>query len=286
MTKKALTVPEILNRKFSKNKLSMITCYDHAFAKIINETDIDTVLVGDSVAMVMHGHSDTLSATVDMIVSHTRSVVKGMPHKFIVSDMPFLATRKGKSTAVEIAGQLLQAGAQAVKIEGIQDQKNIVKHIIRSGIPVMGHIGLTPQFVHSMGGMKVQGKTSSDRDRILEEAIAFEKSGAFSLVLECIPSDLAKTITETISIPTIGIGAGPDTDGQVLVLQDLLGFRPDFKPKFLRNYLNGFDLIKDAVNHFHEEVQSQQYPTQNESYTISKNSSPEKRGKLESSANN
>ncbi|MBC7691497.1 MAG: 3-methyl-2-oxobutanoate hydroxymethyltransferase [Methylotenera sp.] len=266
-----LTVPEFTARKnkqgAEKLKISMLTCYDSSFAKIVNESSIDCILVGDSSAMVMHGHSSTVHATTKMIATHVSAVARGAPDKFIIGDLPFLSIRKDLKSSVEACKKLIQAGAHAVKMEGIQGNAELVHHLVHSGVPVMGHLGLTPQFVHQLGGMKVQGKSIEAAEQILRDARAFEQAGAFALVLECVPSDVARKITAALTIPTIGIGAGPDTDGQVLVLHDLLGFDPTFKPKFLRRYLNGHELMLSAFERFHTDVQSGTFPTPEESYT-------------------
>jgi 3-methyl-2-oxobutanoate hydroxymethyltransferase len=264
---KMITVPEFQKRKLAKQKISMITCYDTSFARILNESPIDVLLIGDSSSMVMHGFDSTIHATVDMITAHVASVARGAPQKFIVADMPFLSNRKGIEHALNAADAFLKAGAHAIKIEGILGNESLITHITQSGIPVMGHLGLTPQFVNAFGGMKVQATTPEAKDRLLNESKLFEKCGAFSLVLECVPHDIAATITRGISIPTIGIGAGSDTDGQVLVLQDLLGFNPGFKPKFLRQYLNGFELFQNAFVQFHNDVTSGSFPSEKEHYS-------------------
>lgn len=262
-----ITVPEFKKRKTEQQKMSMMTCYDHAFAQILNTSPIDILLVGDSSSMVMHGHNSTIHATVPMIAQHVAAVSKGAPDKFIVGDMPFLSTRKGLKTGVEAAEAFLKAGAHAVKIEGIQGNEELVRHLVESGIPVMGHLGLTPQFVNAFGGMKVQAKTAEEQDLLLNDGKRFEDAGAFSLVLECVPTSIATTMTERLSIPTIGIGAGPHVDGQVLVLHDLLGFNPNFKPKFLRQYLNGHELFSKAFEQYHQDVTSGEFPQPKESYS-------------------
>ena len=262
-----ITVPEFFKRKQKKQKISMITCYDSSFASIVNASPIDIILVGDSSAMVMHGFNSTIHATAEMIESHVAGVARTATDKFIVADMPFLSNRHGTSHATEIAGRFLKAGAHAVKIEGIQGNEEIVKHLVGSGIPVMGHLGLTPQFVNQLGGMKVQATSAEAQELLLKDAKTFQDAGAFSLVLECVPNKIAKTATDLLNIATIGIGAGLDVDGQVLVLQDLLGFNPNFKPKFLRQYLNGYELFKSAFEEFHEDVTAQKFPNEKESYS-------------------
>jgi 3-methyl-2-oxobutanoate hydroxymethyltransferase len=262
-----LTVPEFAKRKKNQEKISMITCYDSSFARILAESPIDVLLVGDSSSMVMQGEDSTIQATPESIAFFTRSVARGSGgRKFLVADMPFLSTRKGLRHAVICAETLLKAGAHSIKIEGVRGNEKLIHHLVESGIPVMAHLGLTPQFVNAFGGMKVQAKTPNEQERLLEESRMAERCGAFALVLECVPSGIANRITRELSIPTIGIGAGPGTDGQVLVLQDMLGFNPEFRPKFLRTYLDGKSLILDAFASFHEDVKTLQFPTEQESY--------------------
>ena len=261
-----ITVPEFYKRKIAKKKISMITCYDSSFATIVNDSPIDVILIGDSSAMVMHGFSSTVNADANMIETHVAAVARTAKNKFIVADMPFLSNRSGIISATKIAGSFIRAGAHAVKIEGIRGNEEIVKHLVETWIPVMGHLGLTPQFVNQFGGMKVQATSIKAQEMLLTDAKAFEDAGAFSLVLECVPNKIAKTVTDLLQIPTIGIGAGVGTDGQVLVLQDLLGFSPSFKPKFLRQYLNGYELFKSAFEQFHLDVTEETFPNEKESY--------------------
>ncbi|MBU6154653.1 MAG: 3-methyl-2-oxobutanoate hydroxymethyltransferase [Bdellovibrionales bacterium] len=262
-----LTVPEFAKRKKQKEKITMITCYDASFARILSESPIEVLLIGDSSSMVMQGEDSTIQASPESMVFFTKSVANGTKgRKFLVSDMPFLSTRKGLRFAVDCAETLLKAGAHAVKIEGILGNEKLVSHLVESGIPVMGHLGLTPQFVNAFGGMKVQARSPEDQERLQAQARQFQDYGAFAVVLECIPSAIASKITNDLSIPTIGIGAGSGVDGQVLVLQDMLGFNPEFKPKFLRTYLDGKSLFIDAFHSFHEEVKSAHFPNEQESY--------------------
>jgi 3-methyl-2-oxobutanoate hydroxymethyltransferase len=253
-------------RKKQQKKISMVTCYDFWSAQIIEESEIDCVLVGDSVAMIMHGFSNTIPATTKMIASHVESVCRGAPNKFIVADMPFLSVRAGIADAVRAVDTLLKAGAQAVKIEGIEGHKEIIQHIVQSGVPVMGHLGLTPQSIHQLSGFRVQGKQDSEAKRLLAHAQEVESAGCFAVVLECIPSSVASDITSNLTIPTIGIGAGSGTDGQVLVLHDLLDFTGKFQAKFLRKYLKGRELILQALNQYDGDVKSRRFPTDEESY--------------------
>lgn len=246
----------------------MVTCYDYWTANIINETKIDCILVGDSAAMVMHGYTNTIHATIEMMVMHVRAVAKGASHKFIIADMPFLSCKKGLKHAMTCAEQLLQAGAHAIKIEGVRGSERLIQHIVESGIPVMGHLGLTPQSVHQLGGFQIQGKNKESAEALKLDALTLEKLGCFALVLECIPAELAETITRQLHIPTIGIGAGIHVDGQVLVLQDLIGSNKNFKPKFLKQYLNTHELIHASVEQFHHEVKSEQYPGLEYSYNL------------------
>ncbi len=264
-----ITVPDFKKRKAAKQALSMITCYDSSFATLLADSPIDILLIGDSSAMVMHGYDSTIHSTVDAIAVHVAAVARGVRHKpkFIVADMPFLSTRKGLEYGVAAAEALLKAGAHAVKVEGIRGNESLVSHLVESGIPVMGHLGLTPQFVNAFGGMKVQATTPEQQDWLVQDAKTYEKCGAFSLVLECVPQTIATKTTSLLSIPTIGIGAGVNVDGQVLVLQDLLGFNPGFKPKFLRSYLNGYELFQDAFKKFHDDVTEKRFPSDQESYS-------------------
>jgi 3-methyl-2-oxobutanoate hydroxymethyltransferase len=262
-----ITVPDFKKRKELKKKLSMITCYDASFSRVLGESPIDILLIGDSSAMVMQGYDSTVHSSVESIAYHVASVARGCSTKFIVADLPFLSTRKSRDFGVEASEKLIKAGAHAVKIEGVRGNEDLIRHLTESGIPVMGHLGLTPQFVNAFGGMKVQAKTPEEQDVLLQDARKFEELGAFSLVLECVPSSIASKITSLLKIPTIGIGAGADVDGQVLVLQDLLGFNPNFKPKFLKTYLNGYELFQGAFSKFHEEVQGGVYPSDKESYS-------------------
>lgn len=245
--------------KKSNRKISMITCYDFWSAKIISQSTIDCILVGDSTAMVSHGYKSTLPASVDMMVTHISAVAKGAENKYIIGDMPFCSYRKGLEQTMVAAERIMQAGSHAIKLEGAVDL-NLIEHIVKSGIPVMGHLGLMPQSMHALGGYTVQGKNIDAAEKMIMEARMLQESGCFAIVLECIPYNVAREITESLAIPTIGIGAGPYTSGQVLVLQDLLGCQ-EFKPKFLKTYLDGFNLIKDALDQFDNEVKDIIFPS-------------------------
>lgn len=258
-----LNFPE---RKQAHDRLVMVTCYDYTMASIVADSDVDLILVGDSAAMVMHGNDSTLPIDVADMAAHVRAVKRGAPDKFIVADLPFLACRKGLQPAMEAVEALMKAGASAVKVEGIRGQEALIRHIVDSGVPVMGHLGLTPQSVNQLGGFRVQGRSDDDKARLKEEALACQAAGCFSLVLECVPESLAADITRSLDIVTIGIGAGKDTDGQVLVLQDLLGLSANFRPKFVRRYLDGRGLVLDALDQFARDVRDAEFPAAEERY--------------------
>lgn len=261
-----MRIQDFNTMKQNGEKITVITCYDYTFAKIIDQSDIPVVLVGDSAAMVMHGYDSTIPATTNMMAVHVAAVAKGASNKFIVGDMPFLSYRVGKTVSVSAIQQLMQAGAHAVKLEGAEGNCRLIEHVVASGVPVMGHLGLTPQSVHQLGGFRVQGREEVQAALLLKQAKQLEEAGCFSVVLECVPSALAATITKALSIPTIGIGAGADVDGQVLVLQDMLGMNQGFSPKFLKRYLSGFDLIQSALNEFSREVKSGIFPSKEHGY--------------------
>lgn len=261
------TIRELLAAKASGRKISMISCYDAFSANMVKDSDVDTILVGDSVAMVIHGYDSTVHATVDMIEAHVSAVSRAIANaKLIVGDVPFLANRKDLKTAMDCVERLMQAGAHAVKIEGVDGHLDIISHIVESGVPVMGHLGLTPQSIHQFGGFSVQAKEQAAADKLFEDALKLQEAGCFSIVLECVPASLAKRVTEALNIPTIGIGAGNVTDGQVLVYHDLLGLMGEFRPKFLKKYLSGTELAVNALNTFHQEVVEVVYPTEEYSY--------------------
>ncbi|MCP4177566.1 MAG: 3-methyl-2-oxobutanoate hydroxymethyltransferase [bacterium] len=253
-------------KKVNNEKISLITCYDYSFAEIINDTDIDCVLVGDSGSMVMHGYPTTVHATTDMMADMVSAVSKGAKDKFIIGDMPFLSYRSGLRKTMDCVDRLMKAGAHAVKLEGVEGNKKLIRHIIESGVPVMGHIGLTPQSVNAFGGYVVQGRDQENADRLIKEIKLLEELGCFGVVLECIPADLAEKMSKAVTIPTIGIGAGFNTDGQVLVLQDMLGMKKDLNMKFLRKYLNLYDEVKSAINKYNRDVKDVTFPNKNECF--------------------
>ena len=266
-----ITVPAIAKRKNSGKKITALTAYDYSFAKLLDSTPIDILLVGDSLGMVSQGHINTLSVTLEDIVYHTRCVNQGVERALVVADMPFMSYQVSAEQAVTNAGILIQqGGAAAVKLEGGERIINQVNAILKAGIPVMGHIGLTPQSVHQFGGYKVQGKNFLDSKQIKQDAKDLQKAGVFSLVLEGIPEELAKEITNDLKIPTIGIGAGSNCDGQILVTHDLLGLNPDFAPKFVKRYAHLSDVIQNAVIDFISEVQSEKFPGSEHAYNLKK----------------
>ncbi len=268
-----MNINDFLKMKQEAKAIKMITCYDYWSAKILAKTNVDCVLIGDSSAMVMHGFDSTVSADTSMIETHIKAVKKGINNKFIIGDMPFLSYRKTLPLAMESVEKLMKVGAHSIKLEGVFGNEDLIKHIIASGVPVMGHLGFTPQSINMFGNSIVQGKGEQASQQLIESAKILEDLGCFAIVLECISSSLAKTITDILSIPTIGIGAGSGTSGQVLVLQDLLGADPDFNPKFLKKYLNIHGLIKDAVNQYCSDVDSGIFPDVAHSYGVKQNAS-------------
>lgn len=261
------TVLDFAAAKHEGRRISMVTCYDAAFARLLEDSAVDCLLVGDSAAMVMHGHGDTLAATVELMALHTAAVRRGAPTRFLIADLPFLSFRKGVPAALDAVAALMRAGAQAVKLEGVDGHEDAIAAMVGSGVPVMGHLGLTPQSVNALAGYRVQGRSAGDAARLVEQAQRLERLGCFALVLECVPAALAAEVTKSLGVPTIGIGAGAACDGQVLVLQDLLGMSGGFRPKFLRTYLDGAGQIRDAVNRFDRDVKTGAFPTAAESYT-------------------
>lgn len=258
---------DFLRAKVEGRKLSMVTCYDYTFARLLSKSAIDGILVGDSAAMVMYGHPSTLSANVELMRLHTEAVARGAAGKFIVADMPFLSFRKGPIAALDAASILMIAGAQAVKLEGVDGHEDVIQRMVQSGIPVMGHVGLQPQSVHAYGGFRVQGRSDESSGNIVRQAAALEELGAFAIVLECMPANLAREISESLRIPTIGIGAGAGCDGQILVLQDLLGMNTDFRPKFARPFLDGARCVVETVACFDQAVKAGTFPAGEESYS-------------------
>jgi 3-methyl-2-oxobutanoate hydroxymethyltransferase len=258
---------DFLNAKLEGRPLSMVTCYDYTFARLLSKSAVNGILVGDSAAMVMHGYASTLSASVDLMRLHTEAVARGAGGKFIVADMPFLSFRKGPVAALDTAAILMTAGSHAVKLEGVDGHEDVIARIVQSGIPVMGHLGLQPQSVHAYGGFRVQGRSEQGAREIARQARTLEQLGVFAIVLECVPANLAREISESLRVPTIGIGAGAGCDGQILVLHDLLGLNTDFHPKFARPFLDGARCVLDTLARFDEAVQARTFPATEESYS-------------------
>lgn len=262
MSKQTITS---LQKAKNNHKLIMLTAYDALFAKLLDQ-NVDMILVGDSLNMSFAGEDDTLSATLDQMIYHTKSVCKGAPNNFVVCDMPF-GTYTDEKIALESAVKVYQqTQAAAIKIEGGKSKASIIKALTSNSIAVMGHIGLMPQFVRSEGGYKVKGKNEQNTLELIEDAKAVEAAGAFAIVVEGVKSDAAKAITAAVNIPVIGIGAGKDVDGQVLVWSDMFGFFEDFKPKFVRQYLDGATLIKDGLKQFNSDVKDGSFPNSSEEY--------------------
>ena len=268
-----VTVPELLQRKSTaadstnKKKITCLTAYDYPTARLMDEAGVDVVLVGDSVAMVVLGYESTLPLTMEESLHHTKAVRRGVQRALVVADMPFGTYQGDVNEALKNAVRFVkEAGAEAVKVEGGERRLEVIARLTEAEIPVMGHVGLTPQSVHAMGGYRVQGKTERAADQLLRDARAVEAAGAFAIVLEGIPRELAAEITKSVRIPTIGIGAGPDCDGQILVLHDLLGLTFQEPPKFARRYANIGEVISQAVREYCEDVQGGAFPSDAESY--------------------
>jgi 3-methyl-2-oxobutanoate hydroxymethyltransferase len=258
------SILDFARAKREERPVVILTAYDALMARLLAASEVDAILVGDSAAMVVHGFPSTIHATVEMMTVHTAAVRRGAPAAVVIADMPFLSVRCGCEKAVRAAGALMQAGATAVKIEGVAGHAGVISHLVESGIPVMGHLGLTPQAVHQLGGFRLQGRTTEAATRLMAEARTLEKLGAFALVLECVPAALAADISRVLAIPAIGIGAGGATDGQVLVLTDLLGLDAEFRPRFARRYQEGHADALAAVNAFVRDVRAARFPAPEE----------------------
>ena len=264
-----ITISEIKEMKQKGEKIAMITAYDYSTAKLIDEAGMPLILVGDSLGMVMLGYETTIPVTMDEMIHHTKAVVRGTQHAMVIGDMPFMTYHVSTEDALRNAARFIQeGGAQAVKLEGGETVAEKVKRMVECGIPVQGHIGLTPQSVHQFGGFKVVGKTPEAAVRLLNDAKALDEAGVFSIVLETVPAPLSKLITERVSVPTIGIGAGPDCDGQVQVVHDLLGLFTDFVPKHAKQYTVLCDTIRAAVSDYISEVKEGSFPTEKQSYKM------------------
>lgn len=262
------TIKTFMDAK-NKKKLTVLTAYDYSTAKIIDQSGVNGILVGDSLGMVCLGHKDTLSVTVEHMIHHGKAVVTGTKDALVIIDMPFMSYEISTEQALINGGKIIkETGAQALKLEGGLDIIPQVKALVKAKIPVMGHLGLTPQSVNVFGGFKVQGKDASDAQKIIEAALALEEAGAFAIVLECIPSKLAKIISEKLSIPTIGIGAGKDCDGQVLVWQDAVGMFSDFTPKFVKKYADLGIILNKAFSQYTDEVEKGLFPEEKHEFSI------------------
>ena len=261
-----MTILEFQQHKRDKKKLIVVTAYDALFTRIVEQAGIHVILVGDSLGVVVQGKANTLSVTMDDMLYHTRMVARAAGEALVIGDLPFMSYQASTEEAIRNAGRFLQAGATAVKLEGGAPMLDRIKAISGVGIPVMGHLGMTPQSMHALGGYKVQGKSGDQAAKLLEDAKALEAAGAFAIVLEAIPSNVAERITAALSIPTIGIGAGPHCDGQVLVLHDLLGLFDDFIPKFVKPYAHLKVDALQALRRYKEEVEQGKFPSDAESY--------------------
>lgn len=255
------TTRDLLKMHQAGTPITMVTCYDYTFARLVERAGADMILVGDSLGNVIQGHDTTLPVELDDIVYHSRAVARGSASTHILADMPFMSYQAGEDDAVRAAGRLLKyGGAQSVKLEGGEEVAPLVRRLTQAGVPVCGHLGLTPQSVHAMGGYRVQGRGEDASARLMRDALALQDAGAFMIVLEMIPAPLAKEVTEALSIPTIGIGAGNSTDGQVLVIYDLLGMNLDFNPKFLKRFANLDEVITEALSTYKREVVERTFP--------------------------
>jgi 3-methyl-2-oxobutanoate hydroxymethyltransferase len=260
-------VDEFARAKAARRKISIVTAYDAWSARLVARSTVDAILVGDSAAMVVHGHDTTLPATLSLMAMHTSAVARAAGGKFVIADLPFLSYRKGIPAAMTAVGLLVRNGAQAIKLEGIEGHADVIRQIIGSGVPVMGHLGLTPQSVHRFGGFRVQGRSDAAATALAEQAHALEDLGCFAIVLECVPAALGARLTSELTIPTIGIGAGAATDGQVLVLQDLWGVDSGPAPRFVRRYVDGETVLTDALNAYDADVKDTRFPGPEESYS-------------------
>jgi 3-methyl-2-oxobutanoate hydroxymethyltransferase len=269
MKDKKFTVSHFIEFKEKQEKITMLTAYDYSTAKMMDQAGIDTILVGDSLGMVVLGYEDTLQVTMEDMLHHTRAVSRGVKNAFVIGDMPFLSYHISVEEAVRNAGRFIkEAGANAVKLEGGQEMLAQIKGILAAKIPVVGHLGLTPQSVNVFGGFKVQGKNAEAAQQLIDDALALEAAGVCAIVLECIPTKLAKIITDKLSIPTIGIGAGQACDGQVLVINDIIGLYEDFTPKFVKAYGHVGQETKKAISAYIEEVKNLQFPEEKHGFKI------------------
>ena len=264
-----ISITDLKAKKKRGEKIVMFTVYDYPGARLVDEAGVDIAFIGDTLGMVVLGYDTTIPVTMEEILHHTKAVARGTRHAHVLADMPFMSYQVSTEDALRNAGRLLkEGGAQSVKLEGGIQVAETVRRIVDAGIPVMGHLGLTPQSINQLGGYKIQGKTPKAAVRLINDAVALEQAGAYAVVLECVPVHLAKAITERVSIPTIGIGAGADCDGQVQVFHDLLGLYQEFLPKHARRYANIGDTISDAVRAYAEDVRAGRFPTDAESFIM------------------
>jgi 3-methyl-2-oxobutanoate hydroxymethyltransferase len=271
-TTRRVTIHTLRQMKERGDRIAMLTAYDATMARLLDEAGADVLLVGDSLGMVIQGHDTTLPVTLDEIAYHTRAVVRGARRAHVVGDMPFMTYQASIEQGITNAGRLMkEGGCHSIKLEGGAVHAELVRRLVSAGIPVMGHIGLTPQSYHQLGGFKVQGRDPGGRDRLLEDARILEEAGAYSIVLEAMPMDIAREITAAVSVPTIGIGAGNGCDGQVLVSYDMLGMDETFKPRFVRRYAQLGNTIKEAVGAYVSDVRSGAFPSDAESFTVAEN---------------
>ncbi len=269
MERKKITITDLQNKKRDGQKITMLTAYDYPMAHLIDEAGIDSILVGDSLGMVVLGYESTVPVTMDEMIHHAKAVRRGTKYAFLVGDMPFMSYQVSKEDAIRNAGRFMkEAGCDAIKLEGGDEVLDVTLAIVNAGIPVLGHLGLTPQTISKLGGFKVQGKDAGAAEKILEQALKLEKAGSFAIVLECVPDKVAKLITEKLRIPTIGIGAGADCDGQVLVSNDMVGLFDRFVPKFVKQYVKLSALISDGVKKYKDEVEKGAFPDAVHSFTI------------------
>lgn len=266
MKSEKVTLHTLGQKKAAGEKITMLTAYDATFARLLDNAGVDVLLVGDSLGMVIQGHTTTLPVTLDEMIYHTRAVARGTRRAQVVGDMPFMSYQSSIEEGMRSAGRLMkEGGAEAVKLEGGAQHAELVRRLTRSGIPVMGHIGLTPQSYHQLGGFKVQGRDAASARRLVEDAVTLEQAGAYSIVLEGMPREVAKEITRTVGVPTIGIGAGPSCDGQVLVIYDLLAMDDEFRPRFVRRYETLAVRIRAAVEAYLADVKAGRFPSADES---------------------
>lgn len=269
MARKKVTVLDLQKRKEQKIPITMLTAYDYSGGVLVDQAEIDIILVGDSLAMVMLGHENTVAVTMDEMLHHCRAVARGAKHPFLVGDMPFMSYQIELAETVRNAGRFLkEAGMDAIKLEGGRDVAPVVQAIVRAGIPVMGHIGLTPQTISQLGGFKAQGKTAVAAHRLLQDALILEEAGCFAIVLEAVPAPVAEAISQRLRIPTIGIGAGQGCDGQVLVYHDLLGLFDRFTPKFVKQYARLNEVIVSALTTYRDDVVNGRFPTDEHIYPM------------------